>query len=43
MIAAVRKREFTSVDEAKLTQIGALKSLFGIEFHYLEKLLKLTK
>lgn len=43
MIAAVRKKEFTSVDEAKLTQIEALKSLFGIEFHYLEKLLKLTK
>lgn len=40
MISAIRKKTVAEPDKEVLKRISALKKEFGIEFHYLEKLLK---
>ncbi|MHC1776405.1 MAG: SAM-dependent methyltransferase [Lentimicrobium sp.] len=41
MISAVKRTDRNSPDPEVLKRITALKTMFGIEFHFLEKLLKL--
>jgi hypothetical protein len=39
MITAVKKADTTNADPLVLKRIEALKTMFGIEYHHLEKLL----
>ncbi len=41
LIVGIKSEEKTTINAEVLEQIKNIKSLFGIEFHYLEKLLKL--
>jgi hypothetical protein len=41
MIAAIKTKDVDRPDDRILQEVDALKKMFGIEYHYLEKLLKL--
>ncbi len=39
LIVGIKKKNYSGIDESKLSQIKNIKDLYGIEYHYLEKLL----
>jgi hypothetical protein len=40
LIVGVKKSDEDTVNQVKMDKVQALKKLFGIEFHFLEKLLE---